>query len=75
MRYPIELCRKMVQEYTSALSAVLNSQSYSIGGRSLTRANLAEIEKNLDKWSTRLDCAESGTTNGRPIMRSIIPHG
>lgn len=73
--YPVELCRQMVDEYTSALSAVLKSQSYSIGGRSMTKANLAEIEKGLDKWSKRLEAAERGSSNGRPRMRSIIPHG
>jgi len=74
--YPVELCRQMVTEYQTALSAVLKSQSYSIGGRTMTKANIAEIEKGLDKWSKRLYAAENGiTSNGMPRVRSIIPHG
>lgn len=66
----------MVDEYTSALSAVLKSQSYSIGGRSMTKANLAEIENGLDKWSRRLEAATNGTSsNGKPRCRRVILHG
>lgn len=74
--FPLDLCRQMVAEYSSALSAVLKSQSYSIGGRTMTKANLAEIEKGLDKWSYRLSNAESGTSsNGKPRCRKVICHG
>jgi hypothetical protein len=73
--FPVELCRQMVAEYSSALSAVLKSQSYSIGGRVMTKANLAEIQKGLDLWCKRRDAAESGTSsNGRPRTRSVIAH-
>ena len=74
MKYPVELCRQMVSEYQSALSAVLKSQSYSIGGRSMTRANIAEIEKGLDKWSNRLEAAQNGASSGKPRIRSVIAH-
>ncbi len=34
--------------------AVAGGQSYSIGGRSLTRANAAEIRNNIDYWERRV---------------------
>ncbi len=41
----------LLAEYEAAISAVLSSaQSYTIGGRAVTRANLAELEKGRDKY-------------------------
>lgn len=37
--------------WLAADSAVASGQSYSIGGRSLTRANAAEITNKIDYWT------------------------
>lgn len=40
-------------EWLAADTAVASGQSYSIGGRSLSRANAAEIAANIDRWDAR----------------------
>jgi hypothetical protein len=40
--------------------AVATGQSYSIAGRSLTRANAAEINKNIEKWEAKVKSLTRG---------------
>ncbi|MEK4247112.1 DUF6148 family protein [Psychrobacillus sp. FSL K6-2684] len=49
--------------------AVSTGQSYSIGSRSLTRANLAEIRKQIDYWEKKV-VALTITTSGGRIRRA-----
>lgn len=71
------ICKQKLDEYLAAETAVLSSQSYSIGGRSLTRANLAEIRKGVEVWNDRLNAAERAERlgGGRIFCRRVIPHG
>ena len=72
-----EICQKKLDEYLAAETAVLSSQSYTIGGRSLTRANLTEIRKGMEVWADRLNAAERAEALGgnRIFCRRVIPHG
>lgn len=38
-------------EWLAADTAVASGQAYTIGGRSLTRANAKEIRENIDYWN------------------------
>lgn len=49
-----------LQAWLDAELAVSTGQSYSMGSRSLTRANLSEIRKQITYWENRL-----ATLNGR----------
>ena len=40
--------------WIDADTAVANGQEYSIGGRSLTRANAKEIRENIDYWDNKV---------------------
>jgi len=40
-------------EYLTAEAKVLAGQSYTIGGRALTRANLSEIRTGIDYWDKK----------------------
>lgn len=77
MAFSKALCQKKLDEYLTAETAVLSSQSYTIGGRSLTRANLAEIRKGIEVWNDRLQAAERAESlgGGRVFCRRVIPHG
>jgi len=55
--------------YIKAEKAVLQGQSYNIGGQSLTRANLSEIIKARKEWEAVIQ----SLTGGRRIMGRIIP--
>ena len=46
--YSVETCKEMINSYIEAEKSVLLGQSYKIGSRELTRADLTEImEHNL----------------------------
>lgn len=47
-------CEAKLQEYLDAETTVLKNQSYTLNGRQLTRANLAEIQKGIEAWNTRV---------------------
>ena len=49
--------------YIAAEKAILEgAQSYSISGRSLTRANLSEIRNTIDSLSARIERKEAGSS-------------
>lgn len=45
----------------ACLSAILTNQSYSLNGRSLTRANLAEVKDMVGQLQAALDIANGNT--------------
>lgn len=54
--------------WLAASSAVANNQSYTIAGRSMTRANASEIRENIDYWDgkvKKLSGAASGNRGPR----------
>lgn len=54
-----------LDQYYAAEEAVLNGQSYSIGSRSLTRANIKEIRDGIDYWENKVKSKSSG---GRQVI-------
>lgn len=74
--YSIQFCQTQLDKYVAAEEKVLSGQSYSIGGRSLTRANLADIRNGIEYWNDKLTTAKSVGTSGRRMkMRRTIIHG
>jgi hypothetical protein len=65
----IKEAQEMRGLYIKAEKAVLQGQSYNIGGQSLTRANLTEIRKGRDEWQAVID----GLAGGRQTIKRIIP--
>lgn len=58
--------------YLAAETAVLAGQSYSIGGRSLTKANLPFIQQGIEIWNKRV---QSLSRSGKIRVRSGIYDG
>lgn len=58
-------------EYMAAETAVLSNQSYQIGERSLTRANLAQIREGIEYWDGRVKSLARG---GRGSIRRAVVH-
>jgi hypothetical protein len=55
---PVATLEELRDEYVAAIKAVaVNGVSYSIGGRSLSRANLTEMRNTLGDVMTALDRA------------------
>lgn len=57
--------------WLAASLAVASSQSYSIAGRSLTRANASEIKSQLVYWENRVRALSNGRS-GRARTRYFV---
>jgi len=57
--------------WLAADSAVATGQSYTIGTRSLTRANSKEIAERIAYWRREVDRLESGRTSVIRFMRAV----
>lgn len=60
--------------YLAAETAVLGGQAYTINGRSLTRADLAAIQKGIELWDARAK-ELAVTAGGRGRWRTVVPAG
>lgn len=60
---------EMLNLHKEALKAVLLNQSYSIKDRSVTRANLADIQKGITDWSNIVAQIKFG--GGARVRRAI----
>lgn len=57
----ITRARRMIKKYVDAEEAVLDgNQSYTIGGQSLTRADLDKIRKGRQEWEQKLSALLKG---------------
>lgn len=50
----LEIKRKRLELYYEAEEKVLNSQSYTLGSKTLTRADLMAIQNMIKNWKARL---------------------
>ena len=57
--------------WVAADEAVATGQEYSIGGRSLTRADAKEIRENIDYWSDK--CQELGQPVQGLVISQVAP--
>ncbi|KEO84766.1 DUF6148 family protein [Tumebacillus flagellatus] len=73
MAFTLEQAQKHLETWMAAELAVATGQSYTIGTRSLTRANLKDIRDSITYWRGEVDRL-SGTTR-RPRVRRIVPLG
>ncbi len=61
-----------LQMWLDAEEAVSSGQSYSIGDRSLSRANLSEITDRITYWQRQVDAFRAkGLGAGTPGMRVV----
>ena len=58
-----EVCQKKLNTWLAAEEAIATGQSYQIGSRMLTRADLASVRKQIDYWNNKVMQAESVEEN------------
>lgn len=63
--------KKQRDQYLKAEEAVLNAQSYSLGSRTLTRADLREIAERIKYLDNRIDTLER--KGGKRQAFRVIP--
>lgn len=72
--YTRKLCTERLQMWLDAEEAIASGQSYQIGTRSLTRANLASVLKQIEYWSGKLAEIEAEErSGGRNRMYHFVP--
>lgn len=62
----------LITDYYNAMAAIASGQSYKIGPRELTRANLREIRETLD-WLSLLKERNSNRNAGLGLVRFREP--
>lgn len=63
--------KEYLQIWVNASLAVAGGQSYKVGRRELTRANLGEIQKMINYWRTEVNKLEAGRGGGARVLRAI----
>ena len=66
----LTIAQAKLDAYLAAETAVLSGQAYTIEGRELKRANLAEIQTGIDIWNQRVQRL-SARAGGRSA--AIVP--
>jgi hypothetical protein len=62
-----------LDQWIAADLAVAGGQSYSIGGRSLTRVNASEIRQQIDYWESKVNRA--GRLGGPRVRHGYVRQG
>lgn len=63
--------RNMLNLWLEAEKAVATGQSYKIGTRSLTRADLSDISERIKFWRGELEAFEDGKGRGMRVFRGV----
>lgn len=72
-----ELCQQKLKTWLAAEEAVATGQSYQIGNRTLTRADLKQVREQMEYWSGKLAQAEAEEKSGgrnrayRAVIRDL----
>lgn len=72
-----ELCKQKLNTWLEAEEAVTTGQSYQIGNRMLTRADLKQIREQMEYWAGKLAQAEAEEKSGgrnrayRAVIRDV----
>jgi hypothetical protein len=70
----LEIARKHLEAWLEAELEVTTHQSYTIGSRSLTKANLSEIRKQIEYWTNEVERLENiEERGGRNRVFRVIP--
>ncbi len=70
----LETAKKHLDAWLEAEMTVTTGQSYTIGSRTLTRANLTEIRNAIEYWNGKVNQMENvKRTGGRNRVRRVIP--
>ena len=68
----LEMKKKRLQQYYDAEEKILRGQSYTLGSRQLTRANLASVQNKIKELESEVESLERRGTLKRRCAR-VVP--
>lgn len=72
--YSADYCRKKLQTWLAAEEAIVTGQRYQIDDRSLTRADLYDVRKEIEFWEGKLAVVlAEEQCGGRNRMYHFVP--
>ena len=69
----LETAKRHLDAWLEAELAVTNAQSYTIGSRTMTKANLTEIRKSIEYWQGKVTALENVAKYGGSITEVTDP--
>lgn len=70
----LETAKKHLEMWLEAESEVAINQSYTISGKTFTRANLGEIRKQIEYWNNKVQELENiAKRKGRNRVYRVVP--
>lgn len=70
----LETAQRHLDAWLEAELAVTNAQSYTIGSRTMTKADLGEIRRAIEYWQGKVAALENvAKTSGRNRVRRFVP--
>lgn len=74
MPITLDIAKEHLDIWLEAEKVVATGQSYTIEGRSLTRANLSEIRQSIEYWNNKVISLENISKNkGRNRVYRVTP--
>ncbi len=70
----LEIKKDRLAQYYKAEEKILKGQSYRIGTRQVTRADLAVVQNEIKELETEIEALEKHGTTGRRAVR-VVPFG
>ena len=72
--YSVEFCKRKLNTWLAAEEAIATGQRYQIEGRSLTRADLYDVRKEIEFWEGKLAVATAEEQYGgrNRVFRAVI---
>ena len=72
--YSVEFCKRKLNTWLAAEEAISTGQRYQIEGRSLTRADLYDVRKEIEFWEGKLAVAAAEEQYGgrNRVFRAVI---
>lgn len=62
--FSVKICQEKLNTWLAAEESIATGQSYQIGTRMLTRADLDDVRKEMEYWAGKLAEAEAEKKNG-----------
>lgn len=70
----LDMAQEHLEQWLEAELVLTTSQSYTLGTKTLTRANLSSIRQEIEYWRAMVEKLESRQSNGgRNRMMRIVP--